>query len=121
MRKALPALLGLMMITSAGCQSIQWPQFFSWGNVKSQRLYAANVIDPYPVPEAGPNIEDTRPRDFNRPYSEPRRVQSSPYANQARNSRFNFPWKVPAAPQSEPLPNAAPTWTLPPEPSTVSP
>jgi hypothetical protein len=120
MRLALPPFLALVMATACGCQNIQWPQFFSWGSVRNQRLYAANVIDPYAVPEAGPNIEDTRPRDFNRPYSETRRVQSSPYANQARQPRVQFPWKVPPAP-SEELPASTPVWSQPPEPSTVAP
>src|SRR5207249_2786888 len=94
MHKAPPVILGLVLMAGVtGCQSIQWPQFFSWGNSRTQRAYAANVIDPYPVPEAGPNIEDTRPRDFNRPYSEPKRAQSNPFAGLKRQSRFSFPWQ----------------------------
>jgi hypothetical protein len=35
----------------------------------------AQVIDPYPLPSAGPDITGARPRDFDVPRSEPARTQ----------------------------------------------
>jgi hypothetical protein len=77
------------MIALLGCsRTIQWPHLRSPGSATDQRAYAANLVDPYAAPEAGPNIEDTRPRDFNRPYSEPKRVQQNPIPSIKRHPRF---------------------------------
>ncbi|MDX1944518.1 MAG: membrane or secreted protein [Pirellulaceae bacterium] len=40
------------------------------GTILQQRL-RASVHDPYLDPDAGPNAEDSRPRDFQQPLPEP--------------------------------------------------
>lgn len=62
----------LMLAAFSGCHA-SWPQIFSPGTVQQQRV-RATIHDPYADNTAGPPID--RPRDFDRPPSDPVRSQS---------------------------------------------
>jgi hypothetical protein len=74
----------LMLITSTvamlagGCTRLKAPPLFEPGSAELQRLRAER-FDPYAEIEAGPTdaMESVRPRDFQRPAAEPRRIKES--------------------------------------------
>jgi hypothetical protein len=71
----------VVISTSAGCQDVRMPRIFSWpGSVRYQRQQAA-IIDPYAQDEMHDvALNGTRPPDYDRPWSEVKRAQMSPYA-----------------------------------------
>jgi hypothetical protein len=75
------------LVASAGCASTE-PLGLRYGphqKVDEQRR-DAQMIDPYPLPSAGPDITGARPRDFDVPRSEPRRTQD----NNSRGDRWSL-------------------------------
>ncbi len=63
-------LLGVLLF--CGCQ---WSPFSARVPVRAQQQYAATVNDPYPNTQDAPEIVGGRPREFDQPYAEARRVQ----------------------------------------------
>jgi hypothetical protein len=66
----------LALAAAAGCSTTE-PVGLRYGPQRSvaEQRRDAQVIDPYPLPSAGPDITGARPRDFDVPRSEPRRTQ----------------------------------------------
>lgn len=118
----------ILALASTGCHKIQFPDLYAPGPIENQRLNAAGIstpvedtddfsylinerqprrmVDPYAAPEVGPNIDDTRPRDFNRPSSEPKRIQANPIARIKRYNRTRTPIQLPTSP----APTLPPGW-----------
>lgn len=71
-----------LLAVSAGCQT----PFTAATPVEAQRHYAANVHDPYPDPDMGPEVLGGRPTEYDKPYSTPRRIQ---FGRWLRESRVN--------------------------------
>lgn len=67
-------LLAALMMATSGCatngRGLQFPRLFGPGTLDSQRNNAS-LHDPYPDPEAGPEVVGGRPRDFQKPLAEP--------------------------------------------------
>jgi hypothetical protein len=57
------------------------------GTIYQQRNEAV-VHDPFPNHSAGPTIEGGRPLGYQKPLSEPARIQSSPYAQRGLYGGF---------------------------------
>ncbi len=80
MRRTLTLLVLIVVATATGCRDIRMPRLFSWNPIRQQRQSAA-YWDPYPHDESHDvSMSDLRPRDFDRPMSEVKRAQMSPYA-----------------------------------------
>jgi hypothetical protein len=62
-------LAALLLALFAGCRTM-WPRWFAPGNTQSQQ-YGATLHDPYPSTYAGPEVVGGRPREFQKPLSEP--------------------------------------------------
>ena len=67
-------LTTLLLAAACGCQGSS-PFGHPPGTIQQQRLNGT-VHDPYADPEAGPYTEGTRPRDYQKPWSEAQRSQS---------------------------------------------
>lgn len=66
------------LATLTGCQL--WPNLGPPGTIGEQRARAI-VHDPFPDNDLGPEIVSGRPREWNRPSAEPKRLQAdNPYA-----------------------------------------
>jgi hypothetical protein len=66
---AAPLLGGVM----GGC-NLYRPGLFEPRTIEQQR-YSASIHDPYGLPDAGPEMEGVRPRDFQQPSAEPARAR----------------------------------------------
>jgi hypothetical protein len=55
-------------ILGGGCAALP-PKFSSPGTIEQQRL-RATIHDPYPDPDAGPELDGNRPRDYAMPLPE---------------------------------------------------
>ncbi len=67
--------LSLVLLTAlCGCK-LPRPNIHQPGPEKVQR-YEATQFDPYGDTDAGPEIVGGRPRDFQRPFSEPERART---------------------------------------------
>jgi hypothetical protein len=54
-----------MATVLSGCHTIQGPDWTDPGSAANQQFWA-QVFDPYPEDEPGPQIMGARPRDFDR-------------------------------------------------------
>lgn len=68
-------MLALVAAANLGCANgrfmgLSWPQWRNPGTVDSQRN-DASLHDPYPDPNAGPEVVGGRPREFQKPLPEP--------------------------------------------------
>lgn len=78
MTKQALLLLALLAASTSGCAGgrflgLEWPRFgYPPGTVEAQRN-EASLHDPYPDPDAGPAVVGGRPREFQKPLSEPTR------------------------------------------------
>lgn len=69
-------LLIVLAASTTGCAGgrflgLEWPRFgYPPGTVEAQRSEAA-LHDPYPDPDAGPEVVGGRPREFQQPLPEP--------------------------------------------------
>jgi hypothetical protein len=65
-----------------GCESgFQWPSLANWTRIPKVQRDIASYWDPYPKNDMQDvSMEGTRPRDYDRPWSEVKRAQMSPYA-----------------------------------------
>lgn len=75
MRRSAHCLIALLALASSGCANgrfmgLAWPQWGSPGGVDTQRN-DASLHDPYPDPNAGPEVVGGRPREFQKPLPEP--------------------------------------------------
>jgi hypothetical protein len=68
-RRWLVLIVGAVCLGSGGCTALPH-NFFHPGTIEQQRL-RATIHDPYPDPDAGPEIEGGRPRDYLNPLPEP--------------------------------------------------
>ena len=64
----------LLLAVVCGCRGSR-PFARPPGTIQQQRLNGT-VHDPYADPDAGPNTEGFRPRDYQKPWSEAQRTQS---------------------------------------------
>jgi hypothetical protein len=63
------SIVVIILIQAVGCSSginLWGPR----GTMRQQQLDAA-VYDPYASPDVGPDVEGSRPRDFQKPFAEP--------------------------------------------------
>jgi hypothetical protein len=125
-----PALLFLSVIPacaalSACSPTIRKPQLLHPGPAPYQRANA-EVYDPYPIPDLGPDIVGGRPRDFQKPRNEVERAQdflrsagARPAQEVARNPvPVAAPITVgPAVPVGQPVPTFPATQPFPVTPS----
>ena len=66
-------LLAAACAPLAACSStIRWPRLYGPGTASAQRAHAEQ-LDPYPLPDMGPEIVGARPREFDKPRDEVRR------------------------------------------------
>jgi hypothetical protein len=65
------ALVALAAVSAAGCESpyMRWPDLYHPGTASYQRAVAERY-DPYPSPDAGPEIVGGRPLGYQRPLTE---------------------------------------------------
>jgi hypothetical protein len=73
-----------LLFAFSGCQGTAKPKFLSWPGPTWFQRQRAQRFDPYPEAELdqiapGNGVDGTRPRDFQRPSNETKRIQSSPY------------------------------------------
>lgn len=60
-----------LVLTCVGCSpSVRMPRLYNPGPAGYQQYSAANYADPYPSPDAGPEVVGARPRGFMQPRSE---------------------------------------------------
>jgi hypothetical protein len=86
-RRATPAI-ALFLVILTGCHLR--PNLGPPGTIGEQRARAI-VHDPFPDNDLGPEIVSGRPREWNRPSAEPRRLQTdNPYARR-RSGPINPP------------------------------
>lgn len=64
-------LLMLAILSVVGCYSpyMRWPELYHPGTANQQRA-VAEIYDPYPSPDAGPEVVGGRPPGFERPLTE---------------------------------------------------
>ena len=86
MRRIFPYLC-VLALGGAGCSTTE-PLGLRYGPHQSAEVQRrdAQVVDPYPLPSAGPDITGARPRDFDVPRAEPVRTQE----NSTRGSRWSI-------------------------------
>ena len=97
-------LIGAACMSLAACSStIRWPQLNGPGPASYQRA-AAEEIDPYPLPDMGPEVVGGRPREFDKPRDEVRRSRQFLESVGARPAQM-----VPSAiPVGSPVPVGSP-------------
>lgn len=96
-----------LVVAAAGCSStIKKPQLLHPGTAPRQRA-AAQVFDPYPLPDLGPPVEGARPIDYTTPVDPVRR------ATLLRDSRPAAIGPVPVGPPLGAPYGAYPTSSLP--------
>ncbi|MDA7977642.1 MAG: hypothetical protein MPJ50_02595 [Pirellulales bacterium] len=69
------AILVFTLAMLSGCRGTQQPSLAYPGSVEYQQ-HAAQVHDPFPGVGTGQEMLGARPRDYDAPYSETRRVQA---------------------------------------------
>jgi len=72
------------------------PRLYNPGSAGYQRYNAQQLVDPYPLPDAGPEIVGGRPRGFQVPRSEVERARM--YSHRRQTPRFLAPTPQPAYP-----------------------
>ena len=83
----LPIVVALCL---AGCRGVHRPRLQGPGTAESQRQWA-QIYDPYPEGEVGPDVMGGRPRDFDVARAEPQRARiffQSPYERSRRRSPY---------------------------------
>ena len=78
MRHSSFVLITVCLLNGLGCSTTE-PLGLRYGphrRVAEQRQ-DAQVVDPYPLPSAGPDVTGARPQEFDAPRSEPRRTQTN--------------------------------------------
>lgn len=70
-------ILALLALSAGGCANgrfweLEMPRLFQPGPLDYQRNNAS-LHDPYPDPDAGPQVDGGRPREFQKPLAEPAR------------------------------------------------
>lgn len=78
------AILILSLTMLSGCRGTQQPSLAYPGSVEYQQ-HAAQIHDPFPDVEAGPELLGARPRDYDVPYSNTRRVQTDRWSRSPWN------------------------------------
>jgi len=56
----------------SGCKTTEWPNWLHPGSEQAQQERALRY-DPYPEPNIGPDVEGSRPRDYDKPLPQPAR------------------------------------------------
>lgn len=82
-------LAAVCLMLLSGCAS-PWAQRYGW-TVRGPERYQqswATVLDPYPDPDAGPEVVGGRPRDYDEPVPEVKRSRWPPSAVQRRGYSF---------------------------------
>ncbi|QDU56251.1 hypothetical protein [Aeoliella mucimassa] len=78
-------VLALLLGTAVGCNpSVRTPRLYNPGPAGYQRYQADHYYDPYPLPDAGPEIVGGRPRDFQAPRPEVERARQYTYERQQK-------------------------------------
>ena len=93
MQKLAAKLCFLVLVTGTmvGCSpSVRMPRWYNPGTAGYQRYQAEQKYDPYPLPDAGPEIVGARPRGFQTPRTDVER--SRQYWNQQHQQQ---PYVVP--------------------------
>ncbi len=72
-----------------GCQTAAPPNVYHPGPIDYQQHYAQQ-FDPWPEVDSAPELVGARPRGFQKPYAEPRRVQNTPWSASRWNPRNWF-------------------------------
>lgn len=89
-------MLMLVLAVAAGCGRYSRVNMRNPGRAEVQRHRAVAEHDPYPDPDAGPEVVGGRPREFDTPPPEPAWLQKrasnlfSPYGSQAPSSAQPF-------------------------------
>jgi hypothetical protein len=73
-RNTFRVLSASCLLVAAGCSHLEPPTIFNPGDLQYQRA-RANRFDPFPDPDAGPDIPEARPREFSNPPPEASRAR----------------------------------------------
>jgi hypothetical protein len=88
--------LAVAVLAAVGCSSsVKRPNWFNPGSAGYQRYEATQGVDPYPLPDLGPDVVGSRPRDFRQPVPEVERARQ--YTEGARVSAVPRPASGPVA------------------------
>ena len=90
-RSEVALLLGLVLLSSIGCQSTQRPNFINPGPLSYQRA-AAEQFDPFPNNDAGPPIVGARPPGFEQPRAEVQQIQPPKNTTMAESRWWPWNW-----------------------------
>jgi len=113
MQRVAIALLGFSLaVGTCGCANARW-DFWRAGRAQDQQR-RAQKFDPYPLPDIGPAMAGTRPREFDKPLAEPVRAQLDK-SGKLNSLPASCPQPLPGAPVYQP---SAPQY-LPPANSTA--
>ena len=82
-------LIPLMGLTIGCSPAVKRPQLVNPGPAGYQRYNATQRVDPYPLPDAGPEIVGGRPRGFQQPVPEVER--SRQFWNQNHQQQYAYP------------------------------
>lgn len=77
MRRVSWLLVVSVALSLFGCSSIAPPNWSRPGSAYDQQS-RAQQFDPFPAPDIGPDVTETRPQDFTQPLPEPVRAQQRP-------------------------------------------
>jgi hypothetical protein len=80
----------LLFAPGVGCSpAVRMPRLYNAGPAGYQRYQASTYADPYPLPDAGPEVVGSRPRDFQVP--RPPVERSRQYLIQRQQPQFVAP------------------------------
>lgn len=83
-------VLVLFLASGLGCSpSVRMPRLHNPGPASYQQYNATQYADPYPLPDAGPEVVGARPRNFQVPRAEVERARL--YTQQRQQSQFVAP------------------------------
>ncbi len=83
-------VLMLVLSPGIGCSSaVRMPRLFNPGPAGYQRFQASTHADPYPMPDLGPEVVGSRPREFRVP--RPPVERSREYLKQRQQPQFVAP------------------------------
>jgi hypothetical protein len=92
MQRKVVLLLCVSFVATAGCQGFGGlfgpPEYRR--QVAEQERQFSQEYDPYPYPDTAPEVIGGRPRDFQKPYPQPRRDQPDRWERSAFNPRNWF-------------------------------
>lgn len=76
-RVATLTILGALLASSVGCSPrVRMPRLYNPGPAGYQRYNAQEYADPYPLPDAGPEVVGARPRGFMTPRPQVERARA---------------------------------------------